>query len=237
VAKAFLKASEQQKSDGGAALPESYYNAGLAYMRCGIEKEAIAQYETASSVGGGFHRARAQLALFEYQKTKDLSGTISKLEGIIRDAKFQNAEALVGVAALQMERGSDEANSDGKNDLERAKKNIQRALAIDDSFMPAFNQGAFRRETVASTSAGGRGRTWRECGSAAARARRIGGLTRCAQESQLRADPQYGWVDPGRNEGLQQGRAELRQGTPVGSQVLRGAHELRGGELVVPRLR
>jgi tetratricopeptide (TPR) repeat protein len=80
------------------------------------------------------------LALFDYQNNKDINGTITKLEEIIRDAKFQNAEALVGVAALQMERGSDEANSDGKNDLDRAKLNIQRALAIDDSFMPAFNQ-------------------------------------------------------------------------------------------------
>ncbi|MEZ4376002.1 MAG: hypothetical protein R3B07_34670 [Polyangiaceae bacterium] len=61
-------------------------------------------------------------------------------EQIIRDAKFQNVEALVSVAALQMERGNDVKNADGANDLERAKLNIQRALAIDDSFMPAFNQ-------------------------------------------------------------------------------------------------
>jgi tetratricopeptide (TPR) repeat protein len=47
---------------------------------------------------------------------------------------------LVSLAALQMERNSDRANDDGADDFERAKKNIQRALAIDDSYMPAFNQ-------------------------------------------------------------------------------------------------
>jgi tetratricopeptide (TPR) repeat protein len=46
----------------------------------------------------------------------------------------------VSVAALQMERGNEVEDSDGANDFERAKKNIQRALAIDDSFMPAMNQ-------------------------------------------------------------------------------------------------
>ena len=101
VAKAFIKSSEQQQSDGGAALPEALYTAGLAYMRCSMEKDAIEQYEAALKVGNGFHRARAQLALFEFQKNKDLSGTISKLDEIIRDAKFQNAEALVALAATK----------------------------------------------------------------------------------------------------------------------------------------
>ncbi len=87
-----------------------------------------------------FHRARAQIALYDYDKNHDLDGTITKLEQIIRDAKFQNVEALVGVAALQMERNNDTPDQDGKNDLERAQRNMQRALAIDDSYMPAFNQ-------------------------------------------------------------------------------------------------
>ncbi|MGC4066052.1 MAG: hypothetical protein QM784_15655 [Polyangiaceae bacterium] len=40
-----------------------------------------------------------------------------------------------------MERGNDDSNSDGNNDLDsRAKRNLQRALAIDDAYMPAFNQ-------------------------------------------------------------------------------------------------
>jgi tetratricopeptide (TPR) repeat protein len=140
TAESFVSVSKQQESDSGKPLPEALYNAGLAYMRCGQEAAALAQFQESLKAGKGFHRARAQMALFEYKKSRDLNGTIANLEGIIRDAKFQNVEALVSLAALQMERGSNEANADGANDFERAKKNIQRALAIDDSFMPAFNQ-------------------------------------------------------------------------------------------------
>jgi hypothetical protein len=75
---------------------------------------------------------------------------------VIRDAKFQNVEALVSVAALQMERGGDNKTEDGANDLERAKKNIQRALAIDDNYMPAFNQLAIYYMEAAKQQAGGK---------------------------------------------------------------------------------
>jgi tetratricopeptide (TPR) repeat protein len=139
-ADAFVGVSKKQESDAGKPLPEALYNAGLAYMRCGMEEDAFNQFQAASKAGQGFHRARSQMALFEYKKTGNVNAAISSLEQIIRDAKFQNVEALVSVAALQMERGNDVKDEDGANDFERAKKNIQRALAIDDSFMPAMNQ-------------------------------------------------------------------------------------------------
>lgn len=140
VANEFLGAASEQKSASGKTFPEALYNAGLAFARCGQDDKAKQQFQAAADASKDFHRARAQLALYEYQSGKNLDATITKLEEIIRDAKFQNVEALVSVAALQMERGNDVANADGKNDLERAKLNIQRSLAIDDSFMPAFNQ-------------------------------------------------------------------------------------------------
>jgi tetratricopeptide (TPR) repeat protein len=140
IAKMFTDAASTQKSEANAAFPEAHYNAGLAFQRCGKDDQAREQFEAASQADGSFHRAKAQLALYDYSKTGDLEGTISKLDTIIRDAKFQNAEALVSLAALQMERGSDQSDSDGKDDLERAQKNLQRALAVDDTYMPAFNQ-------------------------------------------------------------------------------------------------
>src|SRR5690606_23079887 len=97
-----------------------------------------------------------QLALYDYQRTNDLDGTISRLDQIIREAKFQNAEALVSLAALQMERDSDRADGDGKDDLERAHKNLQRALAVDDTYMPAFNQLAVYYLEQARKKAGGK---------------------------------------------------------------------------------
>lgn len=153
-AEAFISVSKQQQSDSGKPLPEALYNAGLSYMRCGLEEEAVSQFQAAAKAGQGFHRARGQMALFEYKKTGNINSAIESLEQIIRDAKFQNVEALVSVAALQMERGNEVKDADGANDLERAKKNIQRALAIDDSFMPAMNQLAIYYMEQAKRNAG-----------------------------------------------------------------------------------
>lgn len=140
VAEKFINASKTEESEAGKPLPSSLYNAGVAYLRCGLQNEAFQQFQAATDADANFHRGRAQMALFEYQQTQDLDRTISTLETVIRDAKFQTVEGLVGLAALQMERNSDQATDDGANDFERAKKNIQRALAIDDGYMPAFNQ-------------------------------------------------------------------------------------------------
>jgi tetratricopeptide (TPR) repeat protein len=140
LAKDFLAAADQQKKATNAVFAEALYNAGLAYQRCNRDSDAQKYFNEAVGANANMHRARAQLVLYEYAKNGDLEGTIRKLDQIIRDAKFQNGEALVYLAALQMERGSDQSDQDGKDDYERAKKNIQRALAIDDGFMPAFNQ-------------------------------------------------------------------------------------------------
>lgn len=154
IAKAFNAAADAQKSDTGRPFPEAQYNSGLAYQRCGKDAEARAEFEAVVKSDASFHRARSQLALYDYAKSNDLDGTISKLDQIIHDAKFQNVEALVSLAALQMERGNDQADSDGKNDLERAQRNLQRALAIDDGYMPAFNQLAVYYLTQAKAKAG-----------------------------------------------------------------------------------
>ncbi|HET9953340.1 MAG TPA: hypothetical protein VFQ61_02490, partial [Polyangiaceae bacterium] len=162
VAKMFEDAGSTQKSDTGRAFPEALYNAGLAYQRCGKDEEARAQFQAANSADAGFHRAAAQMALYDYQRSGDIDGTISKLDQIIRDAKFQNAEALVSLAALQMERGSDQSDQDGKDDLERAQKNLQRALAVDDTYMPAFNQlAAYYLENAKRKSGAAKERTRR----------------------------------------------------------------------------
>ncbi len=158
VAADFIAANKEQMSAIGAPLPASLYNAGVAYMRCDLEKEAVEQFQAASAADRDFHRGRAQMVLFDYDKTNDIDTAISKLETVIRDAKFQNVEALVSVAALQMQRDSDQSTDDGGNDFERAKKNIQRALAIDDNFMPAFNQLATYYMEMARKNAGSKGR-------------------------------------------------------------------------------
>lgn len=140
IAGEFMSASKKQETATNKPLAEAQYDAGLAYQRCGMDSEAQRSFEATLRTDAKFYRARVQLALFEYQKTNNVDSAIAALEQIIRDAQYQNVEALVAVAALQMERNGDQSDSDGKDDLERAKKNLQRALAIDDAYMPAFNQ-------------------------------------------------------------------------------------------------
>ena len=162
VAGRFEKAADAQESATDHTLPEALYNAGLAYQRCGKDGEAREKFEAAIKADAGFHRAKAQLTLYGYMKTGDVDETVRELDQIIRDAKFQNVEALTSLAALQMERGNDQPDPDGKNDLERARRNLQRALAIDDGYMPAYNQLAvYYLELAKSTSGQGKFRSRR----------------------------------------------------------------------------
>lgn len=140
VADQFLAAAKEQKSKGTRDFPEAYYNAGLAYQRCGIDEQAKEQFKAAHQLDKDFHRSRAQLALYKYKESGNLDSTVQELDAIIRDAKFQNVEALVALASLQMVRGGSTAGPGCSDDLSCAQLNLQRALALDDSFMPAFNQ-------------------------------------------------------------------------------------------------
>src|SRR5690606_42054275 len=95
----------EQKSAGGRALPEAVYNAGLAYQRCGDDANAKLYFEQATTIDKNFYRPSAQLALYRYKESGNIDQAISELDQIIRDAKFQNVEGLVSLAALQMQRG------------------------------------------------------------------------------------------------------------------------------------
>lgn len=127
-------------------FPEATYNAGLAYQRCGNDKEAKGHFQKALSEEPKFHFARAQLALYQFKADQNADAAIAALEQAVTDANFQNVPALVDLAMFQMLRDSDAvgANCQSKSgdlkDFDCAKLNLQRALAIDDGYMPAFNQ-------------------------------------------------------------------------------------------------
>ena len=158
VAKLFLDAAAQQKSKGD--LPEAVYNAGLAYQRCHKDAEAKKQFESALSISQKFHHARVQMALYDLKERGDsaIEPVIGELLQAVRDAEFQNVEALVNLSMLYMKRRSTNPDQDGANDFDRAKKNLQRALAIDDGYQPAFNQLALYYLEMAKTKAGRGGR-------------------------------------------------------------------------------
>jgi tetratricopeptide (TPR) repeat protein len=163
VAKAFEAAAAETKS---GKFPEAIFNSGLAFQRCGNDKEARARFEKTLQQDNGFHHAKVQLALYKFKADQNEDGVIAELQQAVLDAKFQNVPALVNLAAFQMQRDGAAGGQGCKDDMECAKQNLQRALAIDDAYMPAFNQlalyyfqGAKKRAgAIKSSQKGNRGR-------------------------------------------------------------------------------
>ncbi len=148
VADAFARLGERGQVDQRG---EAYYNAGLALQRCQEQAAAREQFERALRSEPGLHRAAAQLVLYDLEATGDRDAAIARLDEVIRAAQFQNAEALVRLAALQLERGVERESAD---DLAAARLNLRRALAIDDDYMPALNQLALLQLANARLQAG-----------------------------------------------------------------------------------
>ncbi len=138
VAKTFLDAAEEQDKFFAPAI----YNAGVAYHRCGNVAEARKYYTQVLEKDPKAHRARVQLARLDLAASNDagVDKAMAEFERAVADSEYQNVEALVEIARLQMKRNSNTPDKEGANDFERAKKNLQRALAVDDGYMPAFNQ-------------------------------------------------------------------------------------------------
>lgn len=145
---------------------QAIFNAGLAYQRCNDDKNAKAKFEAALQADPKFHHARAQIALYQYKADSNEDAAIGALQQAVTDAQFQNVPALVNLAMVQIARDSAQGGQGCKDDMDCAKLNLQRALAIDDAYMPAFNQLALyyfqlakkRAGAVKGTSKSGKGR-------------------------------------------------------------------------------
>lgn len=126
----------------GGEFFEAMYDAGVSYQRCKDDSKAKGIFEGILSKNPKFHRARVQVALYKFVSSgmTDIEPAIKEMQQAIEDAEFKNEEALVHLAMLQMQRDNDVKDDDGDSDFGRAKGNLQRALAINDAFMPAFNQ-------------------------------------------------------------------------------------------------
>ncbi len=133
---------------------QATFNAGLAYQRCNDDKNARAKFEQALQEDPKFHHARAQLALYQYKADSNEDAAIGALQQAVTDAQFQNVPALVNLAMVQMARDSNQGGQGCKDDMDCAKLNLQRALAIDDAYMPAFNQLALYYFQLAKKRAG-----------------------------------------------------------------------------------
>jgi tetratricopeptide (TPR) repeat protein len=154
IATLFLDAAKEQ---GDKAFNEAYYNAGLAYQRCKKTTDARALFKKVLDADPKFHRAKVQLAMYAYADSgeKDIDTAISTLrEAAVVDAQFKNVEALVDLGMLYIKRNNKVEDQDGKSDLARAKRFIQSAMALDDAYMPAFNQLAILYLETAKQAAG-----------------------------------------------------------------------------------
>jgi Tfp pilus assembly protein PilF len=139
------------------AVPKSaqaLFNEGLAYQRCNDDKNARGKFEAALQVDSKFHAARAQIALYQYKQDSNEDQAINSLQQAVTDAQFQNVPALVDLAMVQIQRDSAQGGQGCKDDMDCAKLNLQRALAIDDAYMPAFNQLALYYFALAKKRAG-----------------------------------------------------------------------------------
>jgi tetratricopeptide (TPR) repeat protein len=137
-------------------LAPAVYNAGVAYQRCNNRAEASKYYKQVLDKDPKFHRARVPLAMFAFADSNEtaVDPAISEISRAVLDSEYQNVEALVNLARLQMRRDNTVSDGDGANDFDRAKKNLQRALAVDDGYMPAFNQLAIYYLNTAKRQAG-----------------------------------------------------------------------------------
>lgn len=138
TAKMFLDAASEQ----GGSFAEATYNAGLSYKACNKTADAKNYFQQTLSKDAKFHRARMQLALYKFVESgeKDFDGPIGEMrQAAIVDAQFKNVEALVHLGMLYMRRNNNVGDNDGASDVARAKKYAQSALAVDDTYMPAFN--------------------------------------------------------------------------------------------------
>lgn len=133
---------------------QAIFNAGLAYQRCNDDKNAKAKFDQALAADSAFHHARAQIALYQYKADGNEDAAIGALQQAVTDAQFQNVPALVNLAMVQMARDSAQGGQGCKDDMDCAKLNLQRALAIDDAYMPAFNQLALYYFQLAKKRAG-----------------------------------------------------------------------------------
>lgn len=154
TAQLFLDAAKEQTD---RQFNEAVYDAGLANQRCKKDAEAKALFKQVLDKDPKFHRARVQLALYTYaeQGEKGLDEAISEVrQAAVVDAQFKNVEALVNLGMLYIKRNNKVQDQDGVNDLARAKRFIQSALALDDGYMPAFNQLAVLYFETAKQAAG-----------------------------------------------------------------------------------
>jgi tetratricopeptide (TPR) repeat protein len=136
----------------GSPVPS--YNAGLARGRCGDEGAAKALFEAALTRDPSFFPARSALARAAAASgPAGLDRAIADVEAAVVASRFTDVNALVLLGTLQMKRGRPASGPSDEDDLARARRSLQRALAIDDGSTAALNQLALTHLASARAAA------------------------------------------------------------------------------------
>ena len=206
-------------SDGGdgsratGTFPEAIYDAGSRTSAASNDKEAQGAVPSRRSTTTRSSTARAsQLALYAVQR----GGRAERRRGHqrarasgspTRSSRTSRRSSTSRCSRWSATRQHGATQRRRERPRPRAKKNMQRALAIDDGFMPAFNQlalyyleqreaeGGGGEEVERVATERGKAKQGRHAGARARGARLLAGHP---QEPELRADPQHGRADPGR---------------------------------------
>ncbi len=144
------------KFDAIGTAPASF-DAGLTHERCNDAERALAGFQRALERDPTFSPARAKVALYRFRKDGDADAAIRALEQAVASGKFIDVASLVDLASLQIARDGENRGVGCTGDLACAKLNLQRALALDDAYMPAQNELALYYLAAARRRAGQKG--------------------------------------------------------------------------------
>jgi tetratricopeptide (TPR) repeat protein len=128
ISSQFVDANKAQKGK----FAEAIYMSGLALDRCGKSGDAIKAYNQAIEINGKLCGARVGLGIQDFKKGNE-AGAYANFERAVRD-DARCTEGYVNLAMMQMARSGAQS--------EDALNNLRRALAIDATYLPAFNQMA-----------------------------------------------------------------------------------------------
>jgi tetratricopeptide (TPR) repeat protein len=124
----FASANKAQKGKFAEAL----YMSGLSLDRCNKSEAALKLYNQAIEINGKLCGARVGIGITDYKAGRE-PAAYANFERAVRD-DARCTEGYVNLAMLQM--GRNGAAS------EEPLNNLRRALAIDATYLPAFNQMA-----------------------------------------------------------------------------------------------
>jgi tetratricopeptide (TPR) repeat protein len=128
VGKEFSRTNREQ----GGRFAEATYMVGLVMDRCGKRDEAVKQYNDALAIDPKLCGARVGLGVADFRAGREAQA-FSTFEKAVRD-DARCTEGYTNLAMMQMQR-SGASNEDALN-------NLRRALAINATYLPAFNQMA-----------------------------------------------------------------------------------------------